>query len=78
MIVLGIGFTQATYSFVEPDSRMRHEVMLIKEDDRISEQTFGVVVAVGDPISGSNAASPETDNNNSYDYSLLDNQDFSS
>lgn len=72
-LALGIGFEQETYTFLEPDNRTRHEVILIKEDDRISEQTFSVIVNIGDPISGLSTASLDTDDGNTlYDYSLED------
>ena len=50
IIDLVIGFERQSYTFNEPDNSMViTEVALVKEDNRLSEQTFFVAVGISDP-----------------------------
>ena len=50
LIDLVIGFERQSYTFNEPDhSILITEVALVKEDNRVSEQTFHVAVGISDP-----------------------------
>lgn len=70
-VAIRIGFAQLIYTFLEPDFQLLvTEVTLIKEDDTISEQTFGVIVSVSNPTSTPSASLESTDNATSFDYSL--------
>ena len=45
------------YDYFEPNTRTLIEnVTLIKEDNRVSEQTFGISITFGDPGAGIRAA----------------------
>lgn len=67
-----IGFAQPLYQFTEPDlETLFNNITLVKEGNRISEQTFGVFIIASDPTGSISAAQPlTTDPSLDYDYSL--------
>ena len=64
--------TADLYFHIEPDFfRLVSQVLLTKEDNRVSEQTFSVTVTVSAPASSTRRATLETvDSTISIDYSL--------
>ncbi len=53
-----IGFELEQYDYLEPElvQAQFENVTLIKEDNRVSEQTFGIQITFGDPGQGINPA----------------------
>ena len=70
-VVIRIGYTQEVYQYYEPDFLVLiTNVTLVKEDNRVSEQTFGVGITVSNPQMLS-AATVETDDASiDFDYAL--------
>ena len=65
-----IGFTSEVYQYNEPDFLMYiTNVTIVKEDNRVSEQTFGVGITVSNPLMLS-PATLETADNINFDYTL--------
>lgn len=63
-----IGFAQEVYEYFEPSSEVLfNNVTLVKEDSRVSEQTFRIGIEVSDPASV-RPATLETQHSHSYDY----------
>ena len=70
LTAIRIGYSLEVYQYFEPDSLMFiNNVTLVKEDGRVSEQTFGVGITVSNPQMLS-PATLETVNSSMYDYSL--------
>ncbi len=66
-----IGFALERYDYFEPDSEQFFmNVTLVREGNRLSEQTFAVGITVADPVSGVAATLETDDTGNSYDYRL--------
>ena len=74
IIALQIGFLQQSYNFTEPPRRrLFTDVIILKENDVITEQTYSVVITASTPTdSRLNAATPEPINGGIYDYSLAE------
>lgn len=71
-LAIRIGFALPLYRFQEPaNESLTTEVTLVKEGNRESEQTFGVVVTVSDPGGILQAASIQASNESIYDYRLF-------
>lgn len=71
---LRIGFQLKVYNFYEPnDTNSSYgNVTLIKEDDRISEQTFGIRIIVGNPGRATNLATlQEVGQEDGFDYAIF-------
>ena len=65
-LVIRIGFQFETYTFLEPDVRtLIQEVTLVKEDNRITEQTHAVIITFTDQ-----SAVREQTSLTSFDYGL--------
>ena len=70
-IALQIGFELPAYTFQEPSAlRLIMDVKLIKEGNRITEQTYSVVVSVSNPPPPLSPATLQGQGGN-YDYSLV-------
>ena len=66
-----IGFAQEVYQYFEPDFVMLiTSVTLVKEDGRVSEQTFSVGITVSNPQTLPAATLETFDTSINYDYSL--------
>ena len=68
---LRIGFKLPLYNFSEPNTRTLIEnVTLIKEDNRSTEQTFGITIMFDDPGAGVRSASIQQNANqtDNFDY----------
>ncbi len=66
-----IGFQLTQYDYFEPDLTpvTYRNVTLVKEDNRVSEQTFGIQIIFGDPGQGINAATlQQVGQSAGYDY----------
>ena len=51
LLALVIGFNQSSWTFDEPDTTTREQILLVKENNRPTEQTFDVRINLG-PIAG--------------------------
>ena len=70
-IALKIGFSQQSYDFQEPNQRkLFRNVTLFKEDNRITEQMYSVVINVESSGVGLQAATLQSVNGINYDYSI--------
>ena len=70
-IALQIGFSQQSYDFQEPDYRtLFRNVTLIKENNRITEQTYSVAINVNSSGIGLKAATLQSVDGINYDYSI--------
>ena len=73
IIALQIGFLRQSYNFTEPPRRrLFTDVIILKENDVITEQIYSVVITASTPTdSHLNHATPEpTGDSGIYDYSL--------
>ena len=71
LTAIRIGYALEVYQYFEPDSLMLiTNVTLVKEDNRVSEQTFGVNITVSDPQMLSPATLRTDNTSTNYDYSL--------
>ena len=60
-LAIAIGFEETQYTFIEPPFTKSFHVSLVKEDNRISEQTFQVLVQVSNSTNPFQAASEGED-----------------
>ena len=66
-----IGFLQQSYNFQEPNhKRIVRNVTLIKEDSRTTEKMYSVAIYVNSGDMGLQAATLQSVNGVSYDYSI--------
>ena len=69
LAALRIGFQLPQYDYFEPDSQVLiTNVTLIKEDNRMSEQTFAVSLLFGDPDAPTRPATLQQSSESSFDY----------
>ena len=60
---LRIGFQLPIYNFTEPNIPTPFNVTLVKEGNRQTEQTFGIIIRFGDPSRGISPASLQLEEN---------------
>ena len=71
LTAIRIGYALEVYQYFEPDSLMLiTNVTLVKEDGRVSEQTFGVGITVSNPQMLSPATLETDDTMINFDYTL--------
>ena len=70
-VVIRIGYAQEVYQYFEPDFPFYiNNVTLVKEDNRVSEQTFGVGITVSNPQMLSPATLEPDATTINFDYTL--------
>ena len=74
LLDLQIGFVNQSYNFTEPRvRRLITDVVILKENNVVTEQTYSVVITTSTPADPRlNAATIEPIGGGNYDYSLLD------
>ena len=71
LTAIRIGYALEVYQYFEPDSLMfTNNVTLVKEDGRVSEQTFGVGITVSNPQMLSPATLEDDNTDINFDYTL--------
>ena len=72
LLDLQIGFMNQSYNFTEPKGkRLITDVVILKENNVVTEQIYGMYIAASTPADPRlNAAKPETGGGGIYDYSL--------
>ena len=71
LTAIRIGYSLEVYQYFEPDFLMYiNDVTLVKEDGRVSEQTFGVGITVSNPHMLTPATLEDDDTGINFDYTL--------